>query len=89
MLFEELYEDANNILNTYLSITTKKSNDVMKLLTVFAAFFMPLTFIVGIYGMNFAQMPELQWKYGYFIVLVLMMSISVLIFIWYKILKIF
>jgi magnesium transporter len=44
-------------------------NEVMKTLTVVSVFFMPLTFIVGVYGMNFENMPELHWKYGYFIIL--------------------
>jgi magnesium transporter len=84
LLYEEIYEDANSILSTYLSINAKKSNDVMKLLTVFAAFFMPLTFIVGIYGMNFENMPELTWQNGYFIILGIMAAISLGIYIWFK-----
>ncbi|BDX37077.1 magnesium transport protein CorA [Tenuifilaceae bacterium CYCD] len=82
--YDEVIEDANTILNTYLSITAKKSNDVMKLLTIFSAFFLPLTFIVGIYGMNFRFMPELNWQNGYFMVLGLIVLISVIIFIWFK-----
>lgn len=84
LLYEEIYEDANNILNTYLSITAKKSNDVMKLLTIFAAFFMPLTFIVGIYGMNFSNMPELEWQNGYYLILGIMAAISLGIYLWFK-----
>jgi magnesium transporter len=53
----------------YFSSQNHKLNDVMKTLTVVSVFFMPLTFIVGIYGMNFDNMPELHWKYGYFMVL--------------------
>ncbi len=82
--YDEVIEDVNSILNTYLSITAKRSNDVMKLLTVFSAFFLPLTFIAGIYGMNFHFMPELRWPNGYFIVLGLMLLISGLIYIWFR-----
>lgn len=82
--YDEVIEDVNSILNTYLSITAKRSNDVMKLLTVFSAFFLPLTFIAGVYGMNFTFMPELQWRNGYFIVLGIMLLISGLIYIWFR-----
>ena len=56
----------------------------MKLLTIFSAFFLPLTFIVGIYGMNFDVMPELRWENGYFIIIGVMCVISLFIFIWFK-----
>jgi magnesium transporter len=84
LVFDEVAEDANNLLNTYLSVNAQKNNDVMKLLTIFSAFFLPLTFIAGIYGMNFENMPELKWKYGYFEALGLMILISLFIFIWFR-----
>ena len=55
--------------NFYFSTQNHKMNEVMKTLTVVSVFFMPLTFIVGVYGMNFENMPELHWQYGYFIIL--------------------
>ncbi len=82
--YEEVLENANNLLNTYLSVNAQKNNDVMKLLTIFSVFFLPLTFIVGIYGMNFENMPELKWQTGYFMALGLMAIISVSIYIWFK-----
>lgn len=82
--YEEVVEDANTLLNTHLSLTAKKSNDVMKLLTIFSAFFLPLTFIVGIYGMNFDYMPELRWAYGYYYALGGMIMISLIIFLWFR-----
>jgi magnesium transporter len=82
--YEEVIDDANTILNTYLSLTAKKSNDVMKLLTIFSAFFLPLTFIVGIYGMNFENMPELKMHSGYYLTIAGMLLISVIIYIWFK-----
>ncbi len=82
--YEEALENANNLMNTYLSVTAQKSNDVMKLLTIFSAFFLPLTFIAGVYGMNFDFMPELRWKYGYLYVILFMFVLSVLIYVWFK-----
>lgn len=82
--YEEVLENAQNLLNTYHSVSSQKNNDVMKLLTVFSAFFLPLTFIVGVYGMNFEHMPELRWTWGYYATLLGMALISLLIFIWFK-----
>ena len=81
---EEVIEDAHAILNTHLSLSAQKSNEVMKLLTIFSAFFLPLTFIVGVYGMNFKHMPELEWKWGYYLTWAIMVGISVVIFQWFK-----
>ncbi|MDN4753394.1 CorA family divalent cation transporter [Porphyromonadaceae bacterium W3.11] len=81
---EEVVEDANSLLNSHMTFTAQKNNDVMKLLTVFSAFFLPLTFIVGVYGMNFREMPELSFKYGYYVTWLVMLIISVLIYIWFK-----
>ncbi|MFV0391195.1 MAG: CorA family divalent cation transporter [Paludibacteraceae bacterium] len=81
---EEIVDDGMTLLNVYLSMSSERNNQIMKLLTVFSAFFLPLTFIVGLYGMNFRYMPELELRYGYFITLAVMLIISVIIFIWFK-----
>lgn len=86
--YDEALEDAHNLMHTFMSVAAQKNNDVVKLLTVFSAFFLPLTFIVGLYGMNFKYMPELEWHYGYFIVLSTMIILSILIYIWFKVKKI-
>ncbi len=82
--YDEVLENSNNLLNTYLSVNAQKSNDVMKLLTIFSAFFLPLTFVAGIYGMNFENMPELKWRSGYFLTLGIMLFIALVIYFWFK-----
>jgi len=82
--YDEVLENANNLLHSYHSVNAQKSNDVMKLLTIFSAFFLPLTFIAGIYGMNFRHMPELEWNSGYYLAWGLMLLIAALVFIWFR-----
>ena len=65
---ETLRDTMSSLLDIYLSSISNKLNEVMKILTVISTIFMPLTFLVGVYGMNFHHMPELGWKYGYLMV---------------------
>lgn len=83
-LYNQVLEDVNNLMNIYMSFTAQKTNDVVKVLTIFSVFFMPLTFIVGIYGMNFEFMPELSKKWAYPAVLLLMIIVTAIIFFWFK-----
>jgi magnesium transporter len=68
---------TSGLLELYLSTLSNKTNEVMKVLTIIATIFIPLTFIVGIYGMNFDNMPELHWPWAYFAVLGIMALIAV------------
>jgi len=81
---EESVENANQLMTTYLSISDQKNNEVVRLLTIFSAFFLPLTFIAGVYGMNFDLMPELRWKYGYLFSLILMLLVVIVIYLWFR-----
>jgi magnesium transporter len=81
---EESVENANQLMTTYLSISDQKNNEVVRLLTIFSAFFLPLTFIAGVYGMNFDFMPELNWKWGYLFSISLMVIVVVIIYIWFR-----
>jgi magnesium transporter len=73
-----------NLENTYHAGLNMRMGQVMKLLTVISTIFIPLTFIVGIYGMNFDHMPELHWRYGYFIVMGFMLVISLMMLAWFR-----
>jgi magnesium transporter len=84
LFYDQLTEDALNLVSMYMSISANKTNDVMKVLTIFSAYFLPLTFIVGVYGMNFEFMPELEWTYGYPLVLGLMVVVFLLIYFWFR-----
>ncbi|MFD1737235.1 magnesium/cobalt transporter CorA [Bacillus salitolerans] len=77
-------EMTNDLRDSYLSLTTHQQNKIMQVLTVITTIFMPLTFIAGVYGMNFENMPELKWRYGYFITLSLMTLIGLSMFYFFK-----
>ena len=77
-------ETINDFLNLYMSAMSNKMNEVMKVLTVFAAIFIPLTFIAGIYGMNFEIMPELKWRYGYLFAWGVMLTVVILLLFFFK-----
>jgi magnesium transporter len=63
----ESYRDIlSGMMDNYLSAVSNKMNEVMKLLTIIATIFIPITFVVGLYGMNFHYMPELEWRMGLF-----------------------
>jgi magnesium transporter len=83
-LYNQILEDVNNLLNLTMSFAAQRTNDVMRILTLFSVFFMPLTFIAGIYGMNFEFMPELGKKWGYPAVLLLMALVALIIYQWFK-----
>jgi magnesium transporter len=81
---DESVENANQLMTTYLSISDQKNNEVVRLLTIFSAFFLPLTFIAGVYGMNFDFMPELNWKWGYFFSIGFMLLVVIVIYLWFR-----
>ena len=81
---EEHFQFMEGMINIYYSVQGYRMNEVMKILTIVATIFIPLTFIAGIYGMNFEVMPELKWKYGYFVILGIMLLIFVLMIRWFK-----
>jgi magnesium transporter len=74
----ETYRDlAAGMLDVYLSSTSNRLNEVMKVLTIISTIFIPMNFIAGLYGMNFKDMPELSWRYGYPMALCLMLAVAV------------
>lgn len=83
-LYTQALEDVNNITNLHLAFSAQRTNEVMKILTIFSVFFMPVTFIVGVYGMNFQFMPELSQKWGYPAVFIVMAIVTVIIYFYFK-----
>ena len=77
---DELMDDVQNLLALHLALSSHRTNEIMRFLTVVSLFFFPLTFIVGVYGMNFKFMPELEWRFGYPAVWVVMIVVSILIY---------
>ncbi len=81
---EAFRDTVSGMLDIYLSSVSNRMNEVMKVLTIIATIFIPLTFIAGIYGMNFAFMPELRWPWAYFAVLGLMAAVAVAMVIYFR-----
>jgi magnesium transporter len=81
----ETFRDMlSGMLETYLSSVSNRMNEVMKVLTIISTIFIPLTFIAGIYGMNFEHIPELKWRYGYFAVWGIMIWIGLTMIRFFK-----
>lgn len=81
------YAALESLANIYFSALSNKMNETMKVLTTVATIFIPLTFIAGIYGMNFENMPELHWQYGYYIIWGIMLSMCIGMVIYFRIKK--
>jgi magnesium transporter len=81
---DELLDDVNNLLSMHIALAAHRTNEVVRVLTIFSVFFLPLTFIVGVYGMNFRFMPELQHPWGYPVVLGAMGIVTLAIYLWFR-----
>ncbi len=81
---DSLVDTASALIDLHLSTMSQRTNDVMKVLTIMASIFIPLTFVAGIYGMNFENMPELKWAWGYPVVLIAMGLILLGLLIYFK-----
>jgi magnesium transporter len=96
--FRDVYEHTIQVMDTvdtyrdilsgmfdiYLSSISNRLNEVMKVLTIIATLFMPLTFLAGVYGMNFEHMPELKWQYGYFMLWGAMIVIALTMLVYFR-----
>jgi magnesium transporter len=81
----ETYRDLlSGMLDLYLSSISNRTNEVMKFLTVIGTIFMPLTFLVGVYGMNFKHLPELEWRNGYFALWGFMVALALLMVAYFR-----
>ncbi len=81
----ETFRDMlSGMVETYLSSVSNRMNEVMKVLTIISTIFIPLTFIVGVYGMNFRHMPELEWTWGYFIVWGVIVAVALTMFAFFR-----
>jgi len=81
---ESMRDSLAGILDIYLSSASNRLNEVMKVLTIIATIFMPLTFLAGVYGMNFRYMPELEWHWGYFTVWGVMIAVALSMALYFK-----
>lgn len=81
---DELLESATHLMNLEINLASQRTNEVMRVLTIFSAFFLPLTFIAGVYGMNFKRMPELEHHLGYPLVIAAMALTALGIWVWFR-----
>jgi magnesium transporter len=83
-IIETFQDMVSGMLDVYLSSLSNRMNEVMKVLTIIATIFIPLTFIAGVYGMNFKHMPELEWHWGYHIVLSIMAILAIFMLFYFR-----
>lgn len=83
-LSESVRDIVQGTLDIYLSATSNRLNEVMKALTIVSTIFLPLTFLAGVYGMNFITFPEIHWRYGYLAAWVLFILIAILMVVYFK-----
>lgn len=83
-MIETSHDTISSLIDLYISNNDLKMNNIMKRLTIVSTIFIPLTFLAGIWGMNFNNMPELNWKYGYLMAWGLMIVIGIIIYIFFK-----
>lgn len=83
-MVESYREVGTSLMNSYLSVVSNRMNEVMKVLTVMSTIFIPLTFLSGLYGMNFAWMPERDWKWSYPILLGFMVLITLVLLLYFR-----
>ena len=83
-LLENYRDVASGLMEVYLSSISNRTNEIMKVLTIISAVFIPLTLVAGIYGMNFKFQPELGWRWGYPLALGLMVAIAVALLLYFK-----
>jgi magnesium transporter len=83
-MLDNCREMTADLRDSYISYNSNRMNSIMKTLTVITTIFMPLTFLAGIYGMNFDRMPELDWRWGYFGLLGFMLLIALSMFAWFN-----
>lgn len=82
--FDHLNNQTTQLISLYLALSDQKANQVMKILAMYSVYFLPITFIAGVYGMNFEHMPELKTHFGYFGTLLVMLLIVMITFIYFK-----
>ena len=82
--FDHLNIQITNLISMFLALSDQKANQVMKVLAIYSVYFLPITFIAGVYGMNFENMPELHHKHGYFITLGVMATVVISTFIYVR-----
>jgi magnesium transporter len=83
-LCDSYREFVSGALEAYLTTTSNRMNEIMKVLTTISTVMLPLTFIAGLYGMNFEQMPELKWRYGYPLALGLMALVAIIMLVYFR-----
>jgi magnesium transporter len=83
-VIETYREIAGGLLNTYLSVIANRTNEIMRVLTIMSTIFIPLTFVVGLYGMNFRHMPELDWPWAYPLLVALMFGLALGMLLYFR-----